>query len=85
MRIAGDNSTADKDKGMTAIKAAIEAGYNHFDHALEHFRRYNKRSLKKIFSNYDLLKSYYFNFIGIFGWFIVGLNERRYDHLKLNT
>lgn len=33
MRIAGDNSTADKDKGMTAIKAAIEAGYNHFDHA----------------------------------------------------
>ena len=42
---------------------AYQILYNNFDHALEHFRRYNKRSLKKIFSNYDLLKSYYFNFI----------------------
>ncbi|TPH15073.1 aldo/keto reductase [Litorilituus lipolyticus] len=33
MRIAGDNSAVDKDKGLKAIQAAIEAGYNHFDHA----------------------------------------------------
>jgi len=33
MRIAGDNSATDRAKGKAAIHAAIEAGYNHFDHA----------------------------------------------------
>ncbi len=33
MRIAGDNTPADKTKGKLALRAAIEAGYNHFDHA----------------------------------------------------
>lgn len=33
MRIAGDNSAQDKAKGKLAIRAALEAGYNHFDHA----------------------------------------------------
>jgi len=33
MRITGDNSAADHSKGTAAIHAAIEAGYNHFDHA----------------------------------------------------
>lgn len=33
MRISGDNSSADREKGKQAIRAAIEAGYTHFDHA----------------------------------------------------
>ncbi|MBA6391893.1 aldo/keto reductase [Colwellia sp. BRX10-3] len=33
MRIAGDNSTSDRAKGKQAVMAALEAGYNHFDHA----------------------------------------------------
>jgi len=33
MRITGDNSSEDRAKGKRAIKAAIDAGYNHFDHA----------------------------------------------------
>ncbi|MGL1958051.1 MAG: aldo/keto reductase [Colwellia sp.] len=33
MRIAGDNSPADNEKGKLAIRAAIDNGYNHFDHA----------------------------------------------------
>jgi predicted oxidoreductase len=33
MRISGDNSPADREKGKQAIRAAIEAGYTHFDHA----------------------------------------------------
>ncbi len=33
MRISGDNTAADKSKGKMALRAAIEAGYNHFDHA----------------------------------------------------
>lgn len=33
MRIAGDNSPQDRAKGKVAIKTAIDAGYNNFDHA----------------------------------------------------
>lgn len=33
MRISGDNSAADREKGKQAVRAAIEAGYTHFDHA----------------------------------------------------
>ncbi len=33
MRIAGDNTLADKAKGKLALRTALEAGYNHFDHA----------------------------------------------------
>ncbi|SFD41165.1 aldo/keto reductase [Pseudoalteromonas denitrificans] len=33
MRICGDNSIEDKNKGKRAIHSAIEVGYNHFDHA----------------------------------------------------
>jgi predicted oxidoreductase len=33
MRIAGNNSASDRIKGKTAIMTALEAGYNHFDHA----------------------------------------------------
>ncbi len=33
MRIIGDNSRGDRETGKAAIRAAIEAGYTHFDHA----------------------------------------------------
>ena len=33
MRICGDNSDAAREKGKAAIRAAVDAGYNHFDHA----------------------------------------------------
>lgn len=33
MRIAGDNSAENKAKGKLALRAALEAGYTHFDHA----------------------------------------------------
>lgn len=33
MRIVGDGSAQDREKGKRAIRAAIDAGYNHFDHA----------------------------------------------------
>lgn len=46
--------------------------FNEFDKSLEHYRRYTKGSLGKLFPQYKLIKSYYFNFIGIFGWFVVG-------------
>lgn len=33
MRISGENSPVDREKGKQAVRAAIEAGYTHFDHA----------------------------------------------------
>ena len=33
MRIAGDGSAAARDRGLAALRAALEAGFNHFDHA----------------------------------------------------
>jgi len=33
MRIIGDGSSTDREKGKLAIRAALDAGYSHFDHA----------------------------------------------------
>ena len=48
--------------------------YNGFDVALEHFKRYTKSRLLGIFPTRGakLIRSWYFNFAGIFGWFLVG-------------
>lgn len=48
--------------------------YNEFDKSLEHYRRYNKTSLNNLMQENDLkiVKSFYFNCVGILGWFISG-------------
>lgn len=52
---------------------AYQSLFNSFDKALFHYRRYNKKSLKGIFpSQAEVAKSWYFNVVGIFGWYIVG-------------
>lgn len=51
---------------------AYQVLYNHFDIALEHHRRYTKKTLQSLFPKFKLLKSYYFNFAGILGWLVVG-------------
>ena len=33
MRIVGDGSPGAREKGKAAVRAALEAGYTHFDHA----------------------------------------------------
>ncbi|SES98900.1 aldo/keto reductase [Thalassotalea agarivorans] len=33
MRLVGENTSSDREKGKRAIAAALDAGYNHFDHA----------------------------------------------------
>ena len=48
--------------------------YNQFDKELEHFRRYTKSTLEKIFiaAGLKINKTQYFNFIGILGWWFSG-------------
>jgi SAM-dependent methyltransferase len=55
------------------LAPAFKFLYNNFDRELCHFRRYTLRSLHDIMPpNSFLIKKKYFNFIGIFGWFLVG-------------
>lgn len=59
---------------MVILVPAYQTLYNTFDVALEHYRRYNKASLKKLFTanQLDIQHSQYFNLAGILGWFVSG-------------
>ena len=63
-----------KPKGISYILVpAFNSLYNNFDKSLFHFRRYTKKKLENILpNNSKKIKSWYFNFAGIFGWVIVG-------------
>lgn len=58
---------------LTVLVPAYQALYNGFDTRLEHYRRYNKKSLLKLMSKHGtLVNAFYFNSIGILGWFVSG-------------
>ncbi len=63
-------------KGGRAIilVPSYQALYNGFDTELGHFRRYTKSSLSKVFeaNGFQIIHKQYFNFIGMFGWFVSG-------------
>jgi 2-polyprenyl-3-methyl-5-hydroxy-6-metoxy-1,4-benzoquinol methylase len=53
--------------------------FNKFDVGLEHFRRYTKTKLRKIIenNNFEIVKSQYWNAVGIAGWFVTGSIMRK--------
>jgi SAM-dependent methyltransferase len=52
---------------------ANPALYNVLDKELEHYRRYTRQSLQRLLSkDFEILKSWYFNLAGIFGWYFSG-------------
>jgi SAM-dependent methyltransferase len=59
---------------LIILVPAYQKLYNIFDEELEHYRRYNQKSLDKLFINNDLdiIHRQYFNFIGILGWWFSG-------------
>jgi len=58
---------------MTILVPAYQALYNDIDLSLEHFRRYNKRSLRALMSKHaPVKKTFYFNATGILAWWISG-------------
>lgn len=59
---------------LIILVPAYQKLYNSFDTALEHYRRYNKESLNKLFTENELeiIHDQYFNLMGILGWFISG-------------
>lgn len=52
--------------------------YNNFDKGLEHYRRYTISSLTALFekSQFKIAHRQYFNFVGIFGWYVSGKLQR---------
>ena len=59
---------------LIILVPAFQFLYNRFDKELEHFRRYSKKSLNKIFldTGFQIQSSKYFNLAGILGWYISG-------------
>lgn len=63
-----------KGGNLIILLPAYQSLYNRFDKELEHYKRYDRSSLNELFikSDYKILKSHYFNFAGIPGWFVSG-------------
>lgn len=63
---------------LAILVPAYQALYNRFDEELEHYRRYNQSQLNGLLqaNQFRLLHHQYFNFMGIFGWFISGKLQR---------
>lgn len=59
---------------LIILVPAYQTLYNNFDLGLEHYRRYTKKSLSKLFTDnsLEIVHRQYFNFIGIFGWYVSG-------------
>jgi len=63
--------------------------YNDFDKGLQHYRRYTKKSLNRLIvkNNFKIIRSKYFNAVGILGWYISGKLQKNEtipkDQMKL--
>jgi SAM-dependent methyltransferase len=62
--------------------------FNNFDRELGHFKRYNKKSLRKLLESGGLVPGHtqYFNFAGIAGWWLTGsvLKKKSIPGVQLN-
>lgn len=65
---------------LIILVPALNVIYGSMDVAFEHCRRYDKKQLKRMIreSNLEIVKFYYFNFLGLLGWFLNGriLNKK---------
>jgi SAM-dependent methyltransferase len=58
---------------LIVLVPAYKALYNELDEGLEHWRRYNRKTLKSLLTkDFDIVKTQYFNLAGIAGWFLSG-------------
>jgi SAM-dependent methyltransferase len=75
-RLAIENCKKLLKKGgrLLVLVPAYQALYNNFDRALEHYRRYTKTSLRRIFapSDFEIHRTQYFNLAAIAGWWFSG-------------
>lgn len=62
------------DGHLVILVPSYQKLFNNFDTELGHYRRYTKASLAKVFleAKLHIINKTYFNFVGIFGWYITG-------------
>jgi 2-polyprenyl-3-methyl-5-hydroxy-6-metoxy-1,4-benzoquinol methylase len=61
------------DGKLIVLVPAFQCLYNGIDSTLEHYRRYSKKALINVMAKHGLvIKSFYFNSVGILAWFIGG-------------
>ncbi|CAA6824762.1 MAG: Methyltransferase type 12 [uncultured Aureispira sp.] len=63
-----------KEGHLVILVPSYQSLYNGLDKDLDHYRRYNKKTLTVLFEQNELniIKKQYFNFMGIFAWIISG-------------
>ena len=58
---------------LIILVPAYAALYNGLDRCLEHYRRYDRTSIKNLLAeHFKVMRVWYFNLAGIFGWFFSG-------------
>jgi SAM-dependent methyltransferase len=59
---------------LIILVPAYDFLYNNFDAELYHYRRYNLKKLQSLFTsaNLNILQGFYFNCIGMLGWYVSG-------------
>lgn len=59
---------------LIILVPALTALHGSMDISFGHYRRYNKKQLKILIQGkkLDIIKFYYLNFLGLFGWFVNG-------------
>jgi len=73
LAIANGAKLLKKDGHIIILVPAYNALYNGIDEGLEHFRRYNRKSLNGLLADdFDVIKTSYFNLAGMVGWFVTG-------------
>lgn len=64
---------------LVVLAPAYSCLYCRLDQELGHYRRYTSKKMKMVFKkeSFDILKTKYFNLLGVFGWFFFGKILRR--------
>jgi len=58
---------------LIILVPAYAALYNGLDRCLEHYRRYDRNTIRRLLAdNFKVMRVWYFNLAGIFGWFFSG-------------
>jgi len=66
------NNVLKKDGYFIGLVPAYNVLFNKLDKSVNHYRRYNTKSLTNLLQGFTDVKIYYYNSIGILGWVIVG-------------
>lgn len=74
LAIKNASSLLKENGNLIILVPSYQSLYNKFDSNLGHYRRYTKKTLSQIMTQPDLeiIHQQYFNFVGIFGWFLFG-------------